>query len=155
MRKWGYSDLRLQKRQNKEMPNADNRSRIPEIWIMERDCFFTLKYRITVCVRMWLFSPHCRLGVLGNTLVVLSVIRHKSLQSVRNIFIVSLSVTDIVISVVSGSITPITAFTKIWLFGEFLCYLVPLMQVSRFFFRRSLANSIWRCFWPNSRLFVC
>ncbi|VDN53055.1 unnamed protein product [Dracunculus medinensis] len=68
------------------------------------------------------------LGVMGNTLVVLSIIQHKVLQSVRNMFILSLSITDIVISIVSGTITPITAFTKIWLFGEFLCYLVPLIQ---------------------------
>ncbi|VDN05686.1 unnamed protein product, partial [Thelazia callipaeda] len=68
------------------------------------------------------------LGVLGNSLVIISVIRYKSLQSVRNIFIVSLSVSDIVISVVSGTITPITAFTKIWLFGELLCYFVPFIQ---------------------------
>uniref|UniRef100_A0A0R3S597 G_PROTEIN_RECEP_F1_2 domain-containing protein n=1 Tax=Elaeophora elaphi TaxID=1147741 RepID=A0A0R3S597_9BILA len=75
-----------------------------------------------------LTSIVCRLGVLGNTLVVLSVIRHKSLQSVRNLFIISLSITDIVISIVSGTITPITAFNKVWIFGELLCYLVPFIQ---------------------------
>ncbi|KAK6112716.1 7 transmembrane receptor (rhodopsin family) protein [Brugia pahangi] len=67
-------------------------------------------------------------GVLGNTLVILSVIRHKSLQSVRNLFIISLSVTDIIISIVSGTVTPITAFSKTWIFGELLCYFIPLIQ---------------------------
>ncbi|VDO30290.1 unnamed protein product [Brugia timori] len=67
-------------------------------------------------------------GVLGNTLVILSLIRHKSLQSVRNLFIISLSVTDIIISIVSGTVTPITAFSKIWIFGELLCYFIPLIQ---------------------------
>ncbi|EJW71695.1 hypothetical protein WUBG_17398, partial [Wuchereria bancrofti] len=38
-----------------------------------------------------------------------------------------LSVTDIIISIVSGTITPITAFSKIWIFGELLCYFIPLM----------------------------
>ncbi|VDM13655.1 unnamed protein product [Wuchereria bancrofti] len=47
--------------------------------------------------------------------------------SVRNLFIISLSVTDIIISIVSGTITPITAFSKIWIFGELLCYFIPLM----------------------------
>ncbi|KAH7728281.1 npr-1 [Aphelenchoides avenae] len=70
------------------------------------------------------------LGVVGNTLVVVSVRRHKSLQSVRNIFIVSLSCSDIVVSLLSGIITPTTAFTKIWLFGHALCRLVPLIQGS-------------------------
>uniref|UniRef100_A0A914BZX8 G-protein coupled receptors family 1 profile domain-containing protein n=1 Tax=Acrobeloides nanus TaxID=290746 RepID=A0A914BZX8_9BILA len=68
------------------------------------------------------------LGVVGNTLVVISILKHKSLQSVRNMFIMSLSCSDIVVSIVSGSITPITAFTKIWLFGYSLCKLVPLIQ---------------------------
>ncbi|PAV73647.1 hypothetical protein WR25_19842 [Diploscapter pachys] len=68
------------------------------------------------------------LGVVGNLLVVISVCQHRALHSVRNIFIVSLSCSDIVVSIVSGSVTSITAFTKIWLFGPQLCYLVPLIQ---------------------------
>uniref|UniRef100_A0A915Q7F3 G-protein coupled receptors family 1 profile domain-containing protein n=1 Tax=Setaria digitata TaxID=48799 RepID=A0A915Q7F3_9BILA len=82
----------------------------------------------TMTIFLAIYGLIVTLGVLGNTLVVLSVIRHKSLQSVRNMFIVSLSVSDIVISVVSGTITPITAFTKVWIFGELLCYFVPFIQ---------------------------
>ncbi|CAJ0573977.1 unnamed protein product, partial [Mesorhabditis spiculigera] len=75
-----------------------------------------------------IYSVFITFGVVGNLLVILSVLQNKSLQSVRNVFIVSLSCSDIVVSVVSGSITPITAFSKIWLFGAQLCYLVPLIQ---------------------------
>uniref|UniRef100_A0A915EPB3 G-protein coupled receptors family 1 profile domain-containing protein n=1 Tax=Ditylenchus dipsaci TaxID=166011 RepID=A0A915EPB3_9BILA len=75
-----------------------------------------------------IYSLIITLGVLGNSLVILSVMRHKSLQSVRNMFIVSLSCSDIVVSVVSGTITPIMAFTKVWLIGAPLCKLVPVIQ---------------------------
>uniref|UniRef100_A0A914VWT4 G-protein coupled receptors family 1 profile domain-containing protein n=1 Tax=Plectus sambesii TaxID=2011161 RepID=A0A914VWT4_9BILA len=75
-----------------------------------------------------LYSIVISLGICGNTFVILSVLRHRSLQSVRNCFIVSLSCSDIVVCCVSGSITPITAFTKVWLFGPELCHLVPLIQ---------------------------
>ena len=51
------------------------------------------------------YSTIVLISLLGNSLVILSVCQHKSLQSVRNLFIVSLSVSDIVISVVSGTIT--------------------------------------------------
>lgn len=51
------------------------------------------------------YSTIVLISLLGNMLVILSVCQHKSLQSVRNLFIVSLSVSDIVISVVSGTIT--------------------------------------------------
>uniref|UniRef100_A0A914YHG1 G-protein coupled receptors family 1 profile domain-containing protein n=1 Tax=Panagrolaimus superbus TaxID=310955 RepID=A0A914YHG1_9BILA len=76
-----------------------------------------------------IYSLIVTLGILGNTLVILSVMRHRSLQSVRNMFIVSLSCSDIVVSIVSGTITPISAFTKVWIFGGALCKLVPLIQV--------------------------
>ncbi|TKR80274.1 hypothetical protein L596_014372 [Steinernema carpocapsae] len=88
------------------------------------------------------YSLIITLGVVGNMLVVLSVWKHKSLQSVRNMFIVSLSISDIVISIVSGSITPITAFTKVWLFGVQLCYLVPLIQGASLCFSTLTLTSI-------------
>lgn len=81
-------------------------------------------------------------SLLGNLLVICSVCQHKSLQSVRNMFIVSLSVSDIVISVVSGTITPITAFTKIWPFGDLLCKLVPVLQGTSLCFSTLTLTSI-------------
>nr|CAD2198289.1 unnamed protein product [Meloidogyne enterolobii] len=76
----------------------------------------------------FLYSAIVLTSLLGNLLVILSVCQYRSLQSVRNLFIVSLSVSDIVISVVSGTITPIVAFTKIWPFGQLLCKWVPVIQ---------------------------
>lgn len=68
------------------------------------------------------------LGVGGNTLVILSVYKNKSLQSVRNTFIVSLSCSDIAVCLTSVLITPITTMVKSWLFGEAMCYIFPLIQ---------------------------
>ncbi|GMR32840.1 hypothetical protein PMAYCL1PPCAC_03035, partial [Pristionchus mayeri] len=68
-------------------------------------------------------------GVAGNIFVVAAVLSNKSLQSVRNLFIVSLSASDIIVCIVSGTITPITAFSKIWQFGPTLCHFLPLIQV--------------------------
>ena len=50
-------------------------------------------------------TANFRLGVFGNSIVIISVFRHKSLQSVRNLFIVALSTSDIVAIVFSGTIT--------------------------------------------------
>uniref|UniRef100_A0A0N4ZSS4 G_PROTEIN_RECEP_F1_2 domain-containing protein n=1 Tax=Parastrongyloides trichosuri TaxID=131310 RepID=A0A0N4ZSS4_PARTI len=82
------------------------------------------------------------LGVLGNTLVIISVLQNKTLQSVRNVFIVALSSSDIISCVVSGSFTPISAFSKTWLFGEFLCKLVPFLQGVSLFFSTFILASI-------------
>uniref|UniRef100_A0A0K0FKF4 Prolactin-releasing peptide receptor (inferred by orthology to a human protein) n=1 Tax=Strongyloides venezuelensis TaxID=75913 RepID=A0A0K0FKF4_STRVS len=81
-------------------------------------------------------------GVLGNSLVIISVIQNKTLQSVRNFFIVALSCSDIIVCIVSGSFTPISAFTKTWLFGEFLCKLVPFLQGVSLFLSTFILASI-------------
>ncbi|GMT03126.1 hypothetical protein PENTCL1PPCAC_25300, partial [Pristionchus entomophagus] len=83
--------------------------------------------RITFGV-LYTFIITC--GVAGNIFVVAAVLSNKSLQSVRNLFIVSLSVSDIIVCIVSGTITPITAFSKIWQFGPTLCHFLPLIQAS-------------------------
>ncbi|KAI6205592.1 Neuropeptide receptor 10 [Aphelenchoides besseyi] len=82
----------------------------------------------TMAIFFLLYTCIITLGVLGNSLVIASVVRHKSLQSTRNVFIVSLSCSDIVVSLVSSVFTPISAFTKIWIFGKSLCKLVPVIQ---------------------------
>ncbi|EGT46754.1 hypothetical protein CAEBREN_21151 [Caenorhabditis brenneri] len=68
------------------------------------------------------------IGCTGNLLVVTSVMKFKTLQSVRNMFIVSLSVSDLFVAIFSGSVTPISAFYKVWLFGAGLCRFLPLLQ---------------------------
>ncbi|KRY87388.1 Neuropeptide Y receptor type 1 [Trichinella pseudospiralis] len=67
-------------------------------------------------------------GITGNVCVIISVARKTSLQSVRNLFIVSLSCSDIVVCLTSLPITPITIIRKNWLFGLPLCYIFPLLQ---------------------------
>uniref|UniRef100_A0A7E4UQ63 G_PROTEIN_RECEP_F1_2 domain-containing protein n=1 Tax=Panagrellus redivivus TaxID=6233 RepID=A0A7E4UQ63_PANRE len=66
-------------------------------------------------------------GVIGNSCVILSISRTRSLQTVPNMFIFSLSCSDIVVCFTSATITPITAFKKDWIFGGFLCSVAPFI----------------------------
>uniref|UniRef100_A0A0N4Z5A3 G_PROTEIN_RECEP_F1_2 domain-containing protein n=1 Tax=Parastrongyloides trichosuri TaxID=131310 RepID=A0A0N4Z5A3_PARTI len=61
------------------------------------------------------------LGIIGNLCVVLAVTRTKSLQTVPNYFIMSLSCSDMVVSTISATVTPFTAFAKNWFFGRHGC----------------------------------
>uniref|UniRef100_A0A915K6Z2 G-protein coupled receptors family 1 profile domain-containing protein n=1 Tax=Romanomermis culicivorax TaxID=13658 RepID=A0A915K6Z2_ROMCU len=72
-------------------------------------------------------------GVLGNCLVVASVCREQSLHTVRNIFIVSLSLSDTLVCFTSVPITPFTSVYKVWLFGSAMCKLFPLFQCASIF----------------------
>ncbi|VDP04435.1 unnamed protein product [Soboliphyme baturini] len=67
-------------------------------------------------------------GITGNICVILSVARNPALQSVRNLFIVSLSCSDIVVCLTSVPITPIAIVVKNWIFGVPMCYIFPLFQ---------------------------
>src|SRR5690349_5899997 len=73
-------------------------------------------------------------GITGNLCVVISVKRHRPLQTVRNIFIVGLSCSDLVVAFSSVIVTPIVGFMKVWYFGEILCHIIPLLQGSALFF---------------------
>ncbi|KAI6191390.1 Flp-18 GPCR receptor [Aphelenchoides bicaudatus] len=69
-------------------------------------------------------------GVTGNLCVILAISRTKSLQTVPNMFIFSLSCSDIMVCLTSGTITPITAMNKKWIFGQTLCLMAPFLAGS-------------------------
>uniref|UniRef100_A0A0K0FAI3 Prolactin-releasing peptide receptor (inferred by orthology to a human protein) n=1 Tax=Strongyloides venezuelensis TaxID=75913 RepID=A0A0K0FAI3_STRVS len=68
-----------------------------------------------------IYSIIISLGIVGNLCVVLAVTRTKSLQTVPNYFIMSLSCSDMVVSTISATVTPFTAFAKNWYFGRHGC----------------------------------
>ena len=65
-------------------------------------------------------------SLIGNGMVIFSVIRNKTLQTVRNFFILNLAVADILTGSLAGPITPMSYYLKSWIFGEFLCKLLPV-----------------------------
>jgi neuropeptide Y receptor len=65
------------------------------------------------------------LGLIGNSLVVFVVCNNKSMQSVTNVFITNLAVSDIFMCLLCVPFTPISFFMANWPFGKFLCHLVP------------------------------
>ncbi len=66
------------------------------------------------------------LGVSGNLLVVYVVVRNKSMQTITNIFITNLAVSDIMMCLLAVPFTPLSAFLKSWVFGDALCHIVPM-----------------------------
>lgn len=66
------------------------------------------------------------LGVSGNTLVVYVVVRNKTMQTITNIFITNLAVSDILMCCLAVPFTPLGYFLQSWVFGEALCHIVPM-----------------------------
>ncbi|XP_069139501.1 neuropeptide Y receptor type 2-like [Argopecten irradians] len=66
------------------------------------------------------------LGISGNTLVVYCVVRNKTMQTITNIFITNLAVSDILMCLLAVPFTPLSYFLNSWMFGEALCHIVPM-----------------------------
>lgn len=75
-----------------------------------------------------LYSVVFLLGVSGNAVVVYVVIHNRAMQTITNIFIANLAVSDIIMCLLAVPFTPLSGLTQDWLFGDFLCHLVPMVM---------------------------
>ncbi|KAE9550809.1 hypothetical protein FO519_005981 [Halicephalobus sp. NKZ332] len=66
------------------------------------------------------------LGIMGNGGVLVAVAHNKRLRSARNIFLLNLMVTDLLLCLTGIPVTPWYALHKEWVFGELMCRLMPL-----------------------------
>ncbi|XP_071052915.1 prolactin-releasing peptide receptor-like [Onthophagus taurus] len=68
------------------------------------------------------------LGIFGNVLVCYVVFRNKAMQTVTNLFITNLAVSDILLCGFAIPFTPLYTFLGKWIFGSIICHLVPFAQ---------------------------
>lgn len=68
------------------------------------------------------------LGIFGNVLVCYVVFRNKAMQTVTNLFITNLALSDILLCVLAVPFTPLYTFLGKWIFGSVICHLVPYAQ---------------------------
>ena len=70
------------------------------------------------------------IGLSGNALVVYVVGKNRHMQTVTNVFIANLAVSDILMCLLAVPFTSTPIFMEKWVFGEVLCHLVPMTQVT-------------------------
>ncbi|XP_061715571.1 prolactin-releasing peptide receptor-like [Cydia pomonella] len=68
------------------------------------------------------------LGVFGNVLVCFVVFRNRAMQTVTNLFITNLALSDILLCIFAVPLTPMYTFLGRWVFGRLLCHLMPYAQ---------------------------
>ncbi|KAG5881327.1 hypothetical protein JTB14_020280 [Gonioctena quinquepunctata] len=68
------------------------------------------------------------LGIFGNVLVCYVVFRNKAMQTVTNLFITNLALSDILLCVLAVPFTPLYTFLGEWIFGQLICHLVSYAQ---------------------------
>ncbi|KAI6187049.1 7TM GPCR domain containing protein [Aphelenchoides besseyi] len=65
-------------------------------------------------------------GLIGNGGVLIAVAQNKRLRSARNIFLLNLIITDLLLCLTAIPVTPWYALSKEWIFGAVMCRLMPL-----------------------------
>uniref|UniRef100_A0A8C5PTK2 G protein-coupled receptor 50 n=1 Tax=Leptobrachium leishanense TaxID=445787 RepID=A0A8C5PTK2_9ANUR len=75
--------------------------------------------------------------ILGNILVILSVLRNKKLQNAGNFFVVSLSVADLVVAIYPYPVILVAIFHNGWTLGNIHC------QISGFLMGLSVIGSVF------------
>ena len=76
---------------------------------------------------IFLYSLIFLLGTTGNCLVAFVVIRNKAMQTITNIFITNLAISDILMCLLAVPFTPISFFLNSWVFGTALCHIFPMV----------------------------
>lgn len=71
-------------------------------------------------------------GLLGNILVIAVILTNKFLRSSTNLFLLNLSVADLLVLVTScpTSLMEIAMRTDAWIFGEAMCYFIPYIELA-------------------------
>lgn len=68
------------------------------------------------------------LGVFGNVLVCYVVFRNRTMQTVTNLFITNLALSDILLCLFAVPFTPMYTFFGRWVCGKLLCHVMPYAQ---------------------------
>lgn len=68
------------------------------------------------------------LGVFGNVLVCYVVFRNRAMHTVTNLFITNLALSDILLCAFAVPFTPLYTFLGRWIFGRWLCHIMPYAQ---------------------------
>ena len=70
------------------------------------------------------------IGLLGNILVILVIIRFKRMRTVTNLFLVNLTMGDVLVILICIPLTLGNQIYTKWIYGEVLCKLAPFIQGS-------------------------
>lgn len=75
------------------------------------------------------------LGATGNSLVVVAVIRKPAMRTARNVFIINLAISDLLLCLITMPLTLVELLSQYWPLGDlpFLCKLVGTLQATCIF----------------------
>lgn len=132
--------------------------------------------RVSADVPIWVipcYSIILLCAVVGNLLVVLTLVQNRRMRTITNVFLLNLAISDILLGVLCMPVTLVGTLLRNFIFGEFLCKFIPFAQGKQDTFSQSasvcdnvneclrcvllsaLSSLIARSTCPSVCLFVC
>lgn len=79
-------------------------------------------------VQIPLYSVIFLLAVIGNSLVILTLVQNKRMRTITNLFLLNLAVSDLFLGVFCMPFTLVGTLLRDFVFGEVMCKLLPYLQ---------------------------
>lgn len=79
-------------------------------------------------VRIPLYSLIFLLSVVGNTLVIVTLAQNKRMRTVTNVFLLNLSISDMLLAVFCMPFTLIPTLLQNFIFGKTMCIMIRYLQ---------------------------
>lgn len=79
-------------------------------------------------IQIILYITILLLAVIGNALVILTLIQNRRMRTITNVFLLNLAISDILLGVLCMPITLIGTLLRDFVFGEVMCKLLPYLQ---------------------------
>lgn len=75
-----------------------------------------------------LYSVIFLLAVVGNFLVILTLVHNKRMRTVTNLFLLNLAISDLLLGIFCMPFTLVGMLLRDFIFGEWMCKLLPYLQ---------------------------
>ncbi len=79
-------------------------------------------------LRIALYSIIFLLSLTGNTLVIVTLVQNRQMRTVLNVFLLNLSISDLLLAVFCMPFTLIPTLLRDFIFGTVMCVLIRYMQ---------------------------
>ncbi|GAB0099441.1 uncharacterized protein DMENIID0001_152990 [Sergentomyia squamirostris] len=92
---------------------------------------------VTAHVQITLYALIFLLAVIGNSLVILTLVQNKRMRTITNVFLLNLAVSDLLLGVLCMPFTLVGTLLRNFVFGELMCKFLPFLQAA------TVAVSAW------------
>lgn len=93
-------------------------------------------------IQIPLYATILLLAVIGNCLVILTLVQNRRMRTITNVFLLNLAVSDILLGVLCMPFTLIGTLLRDFVFGEFMCKIIPFLQGEFFFVGRGSSGCV-------------